>query len=531
MNTLAKPKPLLVVILDGWGVRLNTEGNAIAAAATPVMDDFAKHYPMAVVQASGLEVGLPHGVAGNSETGHRNIGAGRVEYQMMAHIDRTIEDGTFFDSEALNAAIDHAKQNKSNLHLMGLVSTGGVHSHINHLITLLKMLNNRKFEDRVYIHMFTDGRDTPPKSAGGFLQQVESAIGKYGLGKIASVTGRFYAMDRNRNWDRTKATFDMLTGGIRPPGASTPSEALQNAYNQGLDDEAILPTAITRGGGPVADVRANDAIIFFNFRPDRARQLTQAFTNPEQVGWEAKPPGNLFVTTMSTYDPDLSAHPAYAEMKAPNPLAKLISDAALTQLHVAETEKYAHITYYLSVGHEEPFAGEDRVLIKSLSVRNFAEEPAMGAAAITDRVLLEIQRGDYDVYFINFANADMVAHTIDFAATKKACSFVDQSLGRISDVMLAKGGAMVVTSDHGNAEQMIDPETGAASKDHSGNPVPFHYIRGDLKRSVGRSKNEIDEILAAPVGVLADVAPTVLDILRLEIPNTMTGVSLLGSLR
>lgn len=527
----SRPRPLVVTILDGWGISFLKPGNAIAAARTPTMDRFLRYFPAASIQAAGIEVGLPWGEMGNSETGHRNIGAGQVQYQSLPMIDKAIDNKTFFQNPVLLEAINHAKQSGSALHLMGLVSSGGVHSHINHLIALLELCAKEHFKERVYIHMFTDGRDMPPKSALEPLAQLEEAIGKYGVGKIASVTGRFYAMDRNENWERIAATYNMLTGGQRAAGAPTPREAIEQSYAQYVYDEMIVPTAITRGGQALAPIHDHDSVIFFNFRPDRARELTRAFVQPTQVGFSAKPIRDLHVVTMAHYDRTIVTPVAFHEEEAAYPLARIISNAGLTQLHIAETEKYAHVTYYLNVGHEDPFPGEEQVLIQSSAALNFASEPHMQASGITDRVVHEIEQGLYDVYFINFANADMVGHTGNFDAAVEACSFVDQCLRRIYEAVAAAGGEMLITADHGNAEEMLNPQTGEVETDHTSNPVPFYVASPRRQRTTAKSEIEIAQILSAPIGVLADVAPTVLEMLQLDKPNSMTGVSLLSSLR
>ena len=526
-----RPKPLVVIILDGWGVSLISEGNAIAAADTPTMDTYARTYPSAAVSAAGIEVGLPWGEVGNSETGHRNIGAGQVQYQVLETIDKAIADGSFFKNPALTGAIEHMKQNNSNLHLMGLVSPGGVHAHMNHLISLLDLCARENIHDRVYIHMFTDGRDAPPAQSLEYLKMIQEAIAKFSVGTFASVTGRFYAMDRNKNWDRTKAAYDMLTGGPRMSGAPNVEEAINQSYRQEVFDEKIVPTAVTRGGDIIAPIAENDAVIFFNYRPDRARQITEAFVTPERVEFPTKKFTNLYFATMTQYDSTIPAPYAYQEDIAEYPLARVISDAGLTQLHIAETEKYAHVTYYLDVGHEQPYPGEDQVLMPSSNIADFAQEPKMQAEAITNKVIEEIEKKSYDVYFINFANPDMVGHTGNFEATKEACSFVDQCIARIHNATFAVGGTIVVTADHGNAEEKLNPNTGEIETDHTTNPVPFHLVSPRLQRSTPKSNEELSSIMSTPIGVLADIAPTIIDILQLEKPTTMTGVSLLPSLR
>jgi 2,3-bisphosphoglycerate-independent phosphoglycerate mutase len=526
-----RPRPFVVIILDGWGISLLRKGNAIFAANTPTMDTYARTYPTAAISASGIEVGLPWGEVGNSETGHRNIGAGQVQYQVLPKIDKGIADRSFFSNEALVNAFAHSKQHGSNLHLIGLASPGGVHAHINHLVALLEMASLQNMHERVYIHLITDGRDCPPQGAAEYLTIIENAIGKFAVGKIASVTGRFFAMDRNKNWDRTQSTYDMLTGTRRLAGAPSAKAAISQAYQQNVFDERIPPTNITRGGEPTALIQDNDAVIFFNYRPDRARQLTEAFVSPETVGFPTKKLANLYFTTMTQYDPAIPTPYAYIEDVADYPLARVLSDVGITQFHIAETEKYAHVTYYLNVGNEQPYPGEENVLIPSSNISSFADDPHMQAGAITDRVVEELGKGTYDTYFINFANADMVGHTGNFEATIEACTFVDSCVARIHNATFAAGGMLMITADHGNAEEKISPKTNQVETDHTTNPVPLHLVAANLQRSTPKSDAELVEILTNPIGVLADIAPTILDVLHIEKPSSMTGVSLLASLR
>lgn len=531
MSPLPRPRPFVLAVLDGWGISFVQQGNAITSAPTPHMDEFLRFYPSAAIQAAGMEVGLPWGEVGNSETGHRNIGAGNVQYQVLPLIDNAIAKGTFFQNTTLVGAIEHAKQNNSALHILALVSPGGVHGHMNHLFAFLDMCKRLGLTERVYIHMITDGRDSPPQSALTYLKNLEDAIGHYGVGSIASVTGRFYAMDRNRNWDRTQATYNVLIGGPRSGGAANARQAIEQAYQNGITDEMIPPTAITRGGGPIANIADNDSVMFLNFRSDRARQITRAFVVPQEVDFPTKPFSNLLFSTLSQYSPQIPAPFGYVEEPAEYPLARVISEASLTQVHIAETEKYAHITYYIDVGHEKPYPGEKHVLIPSSGVANFADEPEMAAEKITEATVGAINEGLYDVYFLNFANADMVGHTGNFEATQRACSFVDTCLGKIAAAAHAQGGALMITADHGNAEEMVHPETGEPEKDHTSNPIPLHYVHPSLRRTTPKSDQEVQDILSFPIGVLADVAPTILEVLQLPKPPQMTGVSLLGSLR
>lgn len=526
-----RPKPLVVIILDGWGISLIKKGNAIYEADTPTMDTYAKTYPSAAVSAASIEVGLPLNEVGNSETGHRNIGAGRVQYQVLPKINKAIADQTFFTNKVFVDALEHAKKHNSNLHLMGMVSPGGVHSHMNHLIALLQLCEKHEFKHNVYIHAFTDGRDSPQTGAVGYVKTIEEATKKLGIGEIVSVTGRFYAMDRNNNWDRTEATYNLLIGESHIVGAPNVMTAISQSYKQDIFDEKIPPTAITQGGAIREKIQNNDAVIFFNYRPDRARQLAQAFVTPEKAGFQAKKIENLYFATMAEYDPEIPAPYAFTEDRAELPLALVLSQAGLTQFHIAETEKYAHVTYYLNVGNETPYPGEDRLLIPSSNVADFADDPHMQAGAITDKVIEEIEKETYDVYFINFANPDMVGHTGNFAATVEACSFVDSCIARIHNATFAKKGVLLITADHGNAEEKMNPDTGRAETDHTGNPVPLHLVAANLQRITPKSNDELVAIFTAPAGVLADIAPTILDILHIPKPTSMTGVSLLPSLR
>lgn len=512
----------MVAILDGWGVSTQKEGNAILAATTPTLDMLAQYYPLATITAAGVEVGLPWGEVGNSETGHRNIGAGRVAYQIRQAIDREIASGSFFKNEVLLSALRYVEQNKSRLHLMGLIGPGGVHAHSSHLFALLQLLQQQHFSQPVFLHLFTDGRDTDPKMALGHVEEIEEKLREIGFGHVASVTGRLYAMDRNENWERTKATYALLRGTYAMTTAPSAWEAVRQAYVQEVLDEKIAPTAITRGGAPLGPMQDGDAVIFFNFRPDRARQLTKMFK--EQAGEKIK------LVTFVEYEQTLRVPAAFHEEMVEQPLAKVLADASLTQLHISETEKYAHVTYYLNVGREQPFPGEEHVLIKSSNTQDFSSIPHMEAGAITSRMVQELQAGKFDVYFINYANADMVGHTGNFAAAVEACSFLDVCLGQLWTAVEAARGALLITADHGNAEDMIDPASKTVTTDHSSNPVPFYYAHPKLKRTVAKSAAELHQIFTTPIGVLADVAPTILEILSLPKPAEMTGVSLLNSL-
>ncbi len=525
---MARPKPVVEIIMDGWGISQIKEGNAIAKADTPNIDNFYRTQKICSIQASGIAVGLFWGEAGNSEVGHLNLGSGRVIYQDLPRITLAIRNNSFSKNEMLLKAINNVKQKNSALHLMGLVSNGGVHSHIDHLLALLDMAGQNRLQ-KVYIHMFTDGRDTAPKVALKFLNQVEEKLKTLPGAEIATVSGRYFAMDRNNNWDRTELAYNAIALG-KGKTASSAREAIENSYKEDVFDEHIKPTVIFKNGSPVSTINSNDSIIFFNFRPDRARQLTKAFILPGFTKFERTQIKPLCFVTMTEYEKALPVDGiAFPEEEIKAPLAKIISDYNLKQLHIAETEKYAHVTYFFNGGQEKPFPGEDHVLIPSPSVKTYDEKPEMNALEVTDRVIKEINAQKYDFILINFANGDMVGHTGNFEAAKKAASVVDECVAKVARETLAKGGELVVTADHGNLESMINPQTGEIEKEHTTSPVPFIYISS--KNQENKTDEEVAQILASPLGVLADVAPTVLAILELPKPDEMTGISLIESLR
>lgn len=522
-----KYRPVVLVILDGWGVAPKGPGNAVTLAKTPIIDDLIKHYPVATLHASGTEVGLSFGEMGNSEVGHLNIGAGRVYYQTLPRLDNEIITGNFAKNSAFLKAIDHVKKNKSKLHLMGLVG-GKVHASPEHLYELLKIAKNNGLKNNVFIHAFLDGRDSIFNSGEYFIRELQEKTKELKVGKIASLVGRYYAMDRDNQWDRTEKTYKMLVEGMADRKNDDPFKAIEKSYAEKNYDEEFLPTIITEHDKPVALIEDKDAVIFFNFRPDRARQLTKAFVLPSFAKFERKKLENLFFVTTTEYEKELPVEVAYEPIGLRNVLAEVVSQSGLKQLHIAETQKYAHITFFLNGTREEPFTGEDRVIVPSIRVSSFEEVPEMSAHEITKKVIQAVEDNKYDFIAINFANSDMVGHTGNLEATVKAVEVLDECLGEIVDKVLLKNGALVITADHGNAEEVFNLQTGGIDKEHSTNPVPVFIVTKDLMGQTGPSGDppEGDLSLLSPVGMLADVAPTVLALLGIPQPKEMNGRSL-----
>ncbi|MCL2111658.1 MAG: 2,3-bisphosphoglycerate-independent phosphoglycerate mutase [Clostridiales bacterium] len=511
-------RPTMLMILDGWGYREERKGNAVALADTPVLDRLCAECPHTLIKTSGLAVGLPEGQMGNSEVGHLNIGAGRTVYQSLTRITKSIEDGDFFENPALSRAMAGARGVRGrSLHLMGLVSPGGVHSHTDHLLALVRMAK-REGVERVHIHAFLDGRDTPPRSADGYLAELEAGLADIGLGRVASVMGRYYAMDRDNRWERVQLAYDALTlgEGLR---AGSSAEAVSAAYARGEDDEFVKPTVVVSDGegGEPATVQDGDAIVFFNFRPDRARELTRAFTEPSFDGFpRTYVCYNLYYVTMTEYDASFShVHIAYPPDAVENTLGAYVSSLGLRQLRIAETEKYAHVTFFFNGGVEEPVPGEDRVLIPSPQVATYDLKPEMSAYEVAKRCVSEIERGVYDLIILNFANMDMVGHTGSLEAAISAVQAVDECAGMVVDAVMKSAGQVLITADHGNSEAEFS-ETGEPMTAHTSNPVRLILVRGDDK---GLSLSD--------GGTLADLAPTLLELMELPQPAEMTGRSLL----
>ena len=506
-------KPYALIIMDGYGVNERHEGNAIFEAKTPNMDKYMAECPNTIVHASGMDVGLPEGQMGNSEVGHTNIGAGRIVYQELTRITKAIDDGDFFENEELVAAVENCKKNNSALHLMGLLSDGGVHSHNKHLYGLLEMAKKNGL-DKVYVHCFLDGRDVPPSSGADFVEALVGKLREIGTGKIASVMGRYYAMDRDNRWERvTKAYSAMVLGeGLKDTSAVN---AVKKSYNNDVTDEFVEPTVITDdAGSPVGTISENDSVIFFNFRPDRAREITRTIVDKEFSGFEREFFNTHFVC-MTQYDASMpNVHVAFKPQTLEDTFGEYISKKGLRQLRIAETEKYAHVTFFFNGGVEAVYDGEDRALINSPKVATYDLQPEMSAVEVTDEVVKKIESGAYDVIILNFANCDMVGHTGVFEAAVKAVETVDTCLGRTVDAILKMGGTALITADHGNADQMVDYDTKEAFTAHTTNVVPLVLIGGgdDVKLKPGR---------------LADLAPTMLDLMGLEKPEKMSGESLL----
>lgn len=507
---MTHPRPLALVILDGWGLAPPAPDNAVTLADTPVFDRLWAECPHAQLATSGLDVGLPAGQMGNSEVGHLNLGAGFVVEQDLVRIDREIDEGSFFDNPELNAAIDHVQARQSVLHLAGLIGSGGVHAQGRHLTALLELARMRGLE-RVYVHAFTDGRDSAPDSGLGSMTELLSDMARLATGAVATVSGRYYAMDRDQRWERTALAWAALVDGAGE-SATEPVALLRAAYAAGVTDEFIRPTVLRQADGrPVATIGDGDALVCFNFRADRMRQLLAAFTDPAFDGFPRCQPRDLALVTFTEYKAGQLAPVAFPTRDVEWPLARVLAEAGRRQLHIAETEKYAHVTYFFNGGREAPFPGEDRVLVPSPKVATYDLAPAMSADAVTDALVAAILAQDYDFVVVNYANADMVGHTGDLAATIQAVETVDRCLGRLVDALAAVGGAALVTSDHGNAEMKRDPATGGPHTAHTLNPVPLVLVGAPGPLADGR---------------LSDIAPTLLRLLALSQPPSMTATPL-----
>ena len=505
--------PVMLMILDGFGINEKTDGNAVKLAKTPNIDKLMKKYPNTIMYTSGLKVGLPDGQMGNSEVGHTNIGAGRIVYQELTKITKSIEDGDFFAIPEFIEAIENCKKHNSKLHILGLLSDGGVHSHIRHLYGLLEMAKRRDFED-VYIHCFLDGRDTPPASAEGYITQLEEKMKEKKVGKIASISGRYYAMDRDKRWDRVKKCYDAL---VRGEGnkATSATIAIEDSYQKEVFDEFVEPTVIVNNDTPIATIGENDSVIFFNFRPDRAREITRAIVDPEFDGFETEKINTYFVC-FTNYDETMpNVKIAFKKEPLVNTFGEVVSKNGLKQLRIAETEKYAHVTFFFNGGVEEPNEGEDRILVKSPKVATYDLKPEMSAYEVCDKLVDAIKSDKYDVIIINFANPDMVGHTGVEDAAIKAIEAVDECVGKAVDAIKEVDGQMFICADHGNAEQLIDDETGEPFTAHTTNPVPFILVNADPAYKLREG------------GCLADIAPTLIELMGMEQPAEMTGKSLL----
>ena len=502
------------MILDGYGLNEKKEANAIAEAKTPVMDKLMAEYPFVKGNASGMAVGLPEGQMGNSEVGHLNMGAGRIVYQELTRITKEIQDGDFFENKALIHAMENAKEKDSALHMYGLLSDGGVHSHNTHLYALLEMAKRQGLK-KVYVHCFLDGRDTPPESGKGFVQALQDKMDEIGVGEIATVTGRYYAMDRDNRWDRVERAYLALTKGEGIPAASG-VEAVAQSYEKGETDEFVQPSVVMKNGAPVATIQDNDSIIFFNFRPDRAREITRAFCCDDFGGFDRGARKQVVYVCFSEYDVTIpNKEIAFEKVSVTNTFGEYLAAHHMTQARIAETEKYAHVTFFFNGGVEAPNEGEDRILVNSPKVATYDLKPEMSAFEVCDKFVEAIRSGKYDVIITNFANPDMVGHTGVEAAAIKAIEAVDRCVGRVVEALKEVDGQMFICADHGNAEQLVDYNTGDPFTAHTTNPVPFILVNYDEAYTLREG------------GCLADIVPTMIEMMGMEQPKEMTGKSLL----
>jgi len=502
-------KPLVLLILDGWGYREDPADNAIVQANTPVMDRLWRDCPHSLISGSGMDVGLPDGQMGNSEVGHVNLGSGRVVYQELTRITKAISDGDFFENPVLTGAVQQAVAAGKAVHLMGLLSPGGVHSHEDHLIAMIE-LAARQGADKIYLHAFLDGRDTPPRSAEASLRRVQQRCAELGKGQIASVVGRYFAMDRDKRWDRVEQAYDLIVEAVAAYSATDAVAALQAAYERGENDEFVKATAIVGDNGEPVRLQDGDALIFMNFRADRARQFSRTFTEPAFDAFARKRVVQLGAFVQLTeYAADIKAPVAYPPESLNNVLGEWLAKHQKTQLRISETEKYAHVTFFFSGGREEVFPGEERILIPSPNVATYDLQPEMNSTLLTDKLVEAIHSEKFDVIICNYPNGDMVGHTGILSAAVKAVEAVDHCIGRVVEALQAVGGECIITADHGNAEQMVDHESGQAHTAHTSDPVPLIYV--------GRPADVVDG------GILSDIAPTMLTLLGMPVPAEMTG--------
>lgn len=515
-------KPVALIILDGWGLNPKDEGNAIAQASTPNWEGLREKYPNTILKAAELAVGLPEGQMGNSEVGHLNLGAGRVVYQPLTRINNSIDSGEFYENQVFHEAIDIALQNNSNLHFMGFLSDGGVHSHIDHLFALLELAAKKGLKN-IYVHAILDGRDTPPRAARKFIKALESKMNdELGIGKIATVGGRYFGMDRDKRWDRIKKAYDAIVFG-EGLHARSALEALEESYRRGAGDEFVVPTVIMENANnrpqPVATVEDGDVLIFFNFRADRARQITHAILDEQFEFFDRRIPPKVHYLCMMEYEANIVAPIAFPPLEIKNTLGEVLSKNSLKQLRIAETEKYAHVTFFFNGEYETPNEGETRVLIPSPKIPTYDLQPEMSAQEVKDRVIQELESGTFDVVILNFANPDMVGHTGVFEAAVKAVETVDEFLGEVVETILKLGGIALVTADHGNAEQMIYYETSEPHTTHTTNNVALILVSSEEHQL--RQLSDDDSLC------LSDVTPTILELLGIAKPTEMTGKSLL----
>ena len=507
-------KPTVLMILDGYGLNDNCQHNAVCEGKTPVMDQLMSQCPFVKGEASGMAVGLPEGQMGNSEVGHLNMGAGRIVYQELTRITKSIQDGDFFQIPEFLTAVENCKKHDSALHMFGLVSDGGVHSHNTHIYGLLELAKKNGLK-KVYVHCFLDGRDTPPESGKGFVEQLEAKMKEIGVGEVASVMGRYYAMDRDNRWDRVELAYNALTTGEGVKGTDAPA-AVQASYDNDKTDEFVLPTVIEKDGQPTGVISDKDSVVFFNFRPDRAREITRAFCDDDFQGFERKARPQVTFVCFTDYDDTIqNKQVAFHKVQLHNTFGEYLAAHNMTQARIAETEKYAHVTFFFNGGVEEPNKGEDRILVKSPKVATYDLQPEMSAPQVCEKLVDAIKSDKYDVIVINFANPDMVGHTGVQEAAIKAVETVDECVGKAVEALKEVDGQMFICADHGNAEQVIDYETVAPLTAHTTNPVPFILVNADPKYTLREN------------GCLADIVPTLIQLMGMEQPAEMTGKSLL----
>lgn len=521
-----RPKPVVLMVLDGWGIANPYTGNAISQANTPNIKSYIAKYPAMALVASGEGVGLPWGESGNSEVGHLNLGLGRILYQNLPRINKSIADRSFYKNKVLLKAIDQVKKNNSKLHLLGLASSGCVHSSLEHLQALIALMAEKEV-NKFYVHAVLDGRDTPFNSGLNFIKEVEASLAGT-KGKIATLSGRFYAMDRDNHWDRTAKAYDAMARGSGEKRESA-EKAIEESYAKKIYDEEFMPTVIIENGEAIAKIEDGDAVIFFNYRPDRARALTKAFVLPGFEKFKREKYLKIFFATFAEYEKNLPVEIVFPPEVLKNTLGEVLSEAGLKQLRIAETEKYAHVTYFFNGGREIKSTGEDQILVSSPAVSSYDLKPEMSALEVTDKVLKAIEQDRYDFILINFANTDMVGHTGNLSATIKAVEIVDKCVGKIVNSVLGKGGLLFITADHGNAEGLFNMQTGMIDKEHSANPVPLLIVGKEYEgKSLSLSDAPGGDLsLLQPQGMLSDVAPTILKVMGLAKPSEMTGRSLI----
>ncbi len=526
MSNKIKNLPVCLIVMDGWGIAASSRGNAISQANTPFFDSITKEYKTFAISSSGEAVGLPWGEAGNSEVGHQNLGAGKIVYQEVLKINKSIEDNSFFDNEVFQGAISHCKKHNSSLHILGILSDGGVHGHQDHLYAALE-LASRNSLSRVSLHIILDGRDVAYNSGLEYVLQLGKIIKRLKVGSISTISGRFYAMDRDNHWERTQVAYKAMVNGDAAQTFSSAEEAIKSSYEKEVFDEELVPCLVRlESSNGTARVQPGDSLIFTNYRPDRARQISKAFAEPSFDKFKRAFLGNLYFAGMTEYENNFPANAAFRKESVDYPVARVISEAGLTQLHIAETEKYAHVTYFFNGGKDIVFKGQENVIIPSAGVTSYADKPEMSAKEIANSVVDSLKKSKYAFYVVNFANTDMVGHTGNLRATIKAVEVVDSCVKKVVSQVMSQGGVAFVTADHGNAEEMVNWDNGHIIKKHSTNPVPCVFVSEEFKLKNQKSKDFLLDSLKVS-GVLSDISPTMLAVCGLQKPKEMTSASLI----